>query len=416
MMSRALLVGCLSLFALGTSGAFGEESKPLAACRAAAQGTDAIADAAGAGPIEVPISVENGIALAEVAVEGAGPLPMMIDTGAVNAITPEAAALLGLRIERSGARARGYAGHDVTVDTTHATELRLGAAALRDPSFLIVKLPRYLVDRGSRPPIAGILGQEFFTGFVVRLDYQRRVLTLSAPNRFRYAGSGVCMPFVLDDRTPVVAARADGIAGLFAIDTGSNAGLVLAPDLVKRSGLDRNPAGLRINSAATDGLVENIVLRLDRFDLADATIFRPIALLRMRQNEISRGGTVSGTIGAKLLQQFVITFDYARQQLWFERSSAFGAKTSGGTTGFQAAKIDSPDFRVVNVIPSAPAAAAGLRAGDVITEIDGVPSATVGLADLAELTRRPDGTVIHLRVQRDGAERVVALTLRELVP
>jgi len=54
--------------------------------------------------------------------------------------------------------------------------------------------------------------------------------------------------------------------------------------------------------------------------------------------------------------------------------------------------------------------------GDVITEIDGVPSATVGLADLAELTRRPDGTVIHLRVQRDGAERVIALTLRELVP
>jgi carboxyl-terminal processing protease len=105
-----------------------------------------------------------------------------------------------------------------------------------------------------------------------------------------------------------------------------------------------------------------------------------------------------------------------RRELWLERSPAFGCKTRGGATGFQAAKIDGPDLRVVNVIPGAPAAAAGLRSGDVITEIDGIPSAAVGLAEMADLAHRPDGTVVRLRVLREGSEQIVVLTLRELVP
>jgi membrane-associated protease RseP (regulator of RpoE activity) len=204
---------------------------------------------------------------------------------------------------------------------------------------------------------------------------------------------------------------------LFVIDTGSNSGLVLAPRFVRKNGFDGNLAGaIRIDSAAVDGLVDSVVMRLGRFDVGGAAILRPLTQLRLRDSEISGDSAVSGSIGSKILQQFVLTFDYARGRLWLERSPAFGAKTSGGTTGFQAVKLDSPDFRIVNVIPSTPAATAGLRVGDVITAIDGIPSAAVGLDELAELTGRPDGTVIHLRVQRDGAEEMLAITLKELVP
>jgi hypothetical protein len=416
-MSRgSFFVGWLSLFVFGACGAFGQTSDDLAACRPPKQATD-IADTAGAGPFAVPISVENGIVLVDAFVAGSGPLPMMIDTGAVDAIAPEAAAAVGLRIERSDELARGRAGHDLAAASTHASELRLGVAAVRDQPFLILGLPRFLADRGNRRPIAGILGHEFFMSFVVRLDYQKRLLTLTPPRQFRYIGSGICVPFSLHDRTPTVIARADGIVGSFAIDTGSNAGLMLNSDFVRKNGFDSGQAaGLRVNSAAIDGLVENVVTRLGRFDLAGAAILRPIAQFTVRQGDVSPDNVVSGSIGSQILQQFVITFDYARRELWQERSPAFGSKTRGGATGFQAAKLDGPDLRVMNVIPGAPAAAAGLGSGDVITEIDGIPSAAVGLAEMADLTHRPDGTVVRLRVLRQGSERIVVLTLRELVP
>ena len=49
-------------------------------------------------------------------------------------------------------------------------------------------------------------------------------------------------------------------------------------------------------------------------------------------------------------------------------------KTAQWKTGFQALKTEGPEFLVVTVLPNTPAAAAGIIAGDVITEINGLPA------------------------------------------
>jgi C-terminal processing protease CtpA/Prc len=76
----------------------------------------------------------------------------------------------------------------------------------------------------------------------------------------------------------------------------------------------------------------------------------------------------------------VITFDYSRREIWFERSAAFGETTIEWKTGFQAVKAGD-NFRVVTVQPNTPAAAAGIAVGDLITMVDGRPAASVGQAE-----------------------------------
>jgi S1-C subfamily serine protease len=90
-------------------------------------------------------------------------------------------------------------------------------------------------------------------------------------------------------------------------------------------------------------------------------------------------------------------------------------KTAQWKTGFQALKTKGPEFLVVTVLPNTPAAAAGIVAGDIITEINGLPGSSIGQAEFGVLTKSSDGTVIHLKVVRDGIARSVALTLKELV-
>jgi S1-C subfamily serine protease len=46
--------------------------------------------------------------------------------------------------------------------------------------------------------------------------------------------------------------------------------------------------------------------------------------------------------------------------------------------GFQALKTEGPELLVVTVLPNTPAAAAGIIAGDVITEINGLPVSSDG--------------------------------------
>jgi S1-C subfamily serine protease len=69
-----------------------------------------------------------------------------------------------------------------------------------------------------------------------------------------------------------------------------------------------------------------------------------------------------------------------------------------------------PGTEVIEVMPDSPAAAAGLRVGDVLRSIDGHQLG--GASDLVRYMRRvPPGVAVHLEVDRDG--QVIAL---EVVP
>jgi putative serine protease PepD len=65
---------------------------------------------------------------------------------------------------------------------------------------------------------------------------------------------------------------------------------------------------------------------------------------------------------------------------------------------------------VTLVVPGGPAQAAGLRAGDLITEIDGAPAVSAEQLLMATLQKRP-GDVVHLEYVRQGAKQQAEVTL-----
>lgn len=366
----------------------------------------------------VPLSIEDGSVVVDVTINGSEPLPMLLDTGSsLNAIAPKVAAALRLNIE-SDLVAHGTTENAMQVASTHVGVIHLADVQIRDQPFLILALPSSISDRGTRPPLVGILGSTLLTNFVAQLDYHKRRLVLTTPANFHYVGAGICVPLVLTDGVPSVLAKANRIEGQFAIDTGSNGGLMLKRTFIERNGLQKQyAAGLTIKNLGVDDLFETIMTRIERFEIANSTIVRPLVQFPVQLKEGLPVAGVSGSVGSKILQQFVITFDYSRHELWFKRSSLFGGKYIGNTTGFQALKIaSSSNFRVVNVIANTPAAAAGVKLGDLIVDIDGVAAAAVSPTDLSALMARPDGTAVHLGVLRDTAYLAFTLTLRELVP
>src|SRR5208337_5195587 len=68
---------------------------------------------------------------------------------------------------------------------------------------------------------------------------------------------------------------------------------------------------------------------------------------------------------------------------------------------------------VSDVQPDAPGARAGLRTGDVITELDGKPVTDAGELQMRVAQKRP-GDTIHLRVVRDTKPTTMAVTLATL--
>jgi S1-C subfamily serine protease len=73
-------------------------------------------------------------------------------------------------------------------------------------------------------------------------------------------------------------------------------------------------------------------------------------------------------------------------------------------------------FKIVDVGKGTPADVAGLRAGDVITAVDGKPVKAIHLYDLRKRLRNDAvGTTVTMTVSRDGQTRTAKLTLRDLL-
>jgi predicted aspartyl protease len=364
----------------------------------------------------VPISVEAGAVIVEVTINGRGPFPMMFDTGSQNSLTLETAAALGLEVKGAGT-VQDSGDQIVSTASTRVATVRLGNAEMTDQQFTVIALPPYLTDRGTGRTLAGLIGSELLDRFVVRLDYDNSTLTLHPGWSFRYDGKGDRLPLILAGNNVAVPAAADGIAGRFLVDTGSTGALTLRREFVEDHDLDtRHPAALRIKSIGVGGPFEAVLTRLDRFDIAGSRIDGPATRFPSRRGDGPICADFEGMIGYEILRQFVITFDYPRHELWLERSSAFGAKTGQGTAGFQAVRVGGVGFSVTTVVPSTAAAAAGLRVGDLISEINGQSTASMSTSELVELMRRPAGTLVRLHLVRGGAELPVALTLSEVLP
>ena len=331
-------------------------------------------------------------------------------------MTEETAAALGLRTEGTEAVVDS-GGRKVSIAFTHLKTVRLGDAEMTDQRFGVLALPPYLTDRGSRPPVAGFLGYGLLERFAARLNYQDDTLTLKPGSDFHYERTGTRVPLTLAGNTPAVPGAADGISGMFMIDTGSSGALTLRRGFVKDNGLDnRHPSSLHIKSLGASGPFEATLMRLDRFDLAESRIDRPATRYASTESVGFPFTDVDGSIGYEVLRQFVTTFDYPHRALWFERSSAFGTRTGQGSAGFQAIKTDGVGFNVTTVLPNTAAAEAGMQVGDIITRIDGQSTKSISLNEFAGLIRQPVGTEVHLSIIRDGVERSVALTLKDVLP
>jgi carboxyl-terminal processing protease len=66
---------------------------------------------------------------------------------------------------------------------------------------------------------------------------------------------------------------------------------------------------------------------------------------------------------------------------------------------------------IVQTMPDSPARAAGLRPGDVLLEVEGKPVDRLPLELIVQQVRGPAGSVVHLRVLREGQARPLDFTI-----
>jgi Aspartyl protease len=180
-----------------------------------------------------PIHEVAGVPLVEVSVDGAGPYPFVLDTGAtVTMVTGQLLQALNIAPTRSEVIAGSFG---------ESRQQRVSPRSLAVAGLGANNIDIDMLDAGQLGILEGhaqgILGENFLKRFDVLIDNDRQILTLDRTNRLAQSLAGERLPLSLGDRssedlTPdrlIVALRAPSLVErsmLFLVDSGTNTAIV----------------------------------------------------------------------------------------------------------------------------------------------------------------------------------------------
>lgn len=358
--------------------------------------------------------IDNRIFL-EARINGQRPYQFIFDTGGQNVLDPAAARELGLTLRDestqvgAGARAQRSWRTDVAL-------AEVGAVRLLDHEFLVLDLQAIRSAIGFRR-LDGLVGRELFERFVVDIDFERSRLRFIEPQGWTGSpanGRRVPLAFV-GGGIPSIEATIDGVRSELAIDTGDRSSLTLFSPFVARERL-REKYGQRISAVTgwgVGGPIPAEVMRVGTLSFGGFDIARVVTRMPMLKTGVFASDISAGSIGNGVLKRFRATFDYGGKQLFLAPNASFGADDPLDRSGLWLSQ-HARGFEVMSVVAGSPAEQAGIKAGDVVSAVDGRAAWDLFLVDLRErLKRDPAGTVVRMKLERMGA--AVSLTLRDLL-
>ena len=375
----------------------------------------------GADAVSVPFRNVNQHILLPVMVNGKGPFDVVLDTG-----MPIGGVILhdservegldlsymdGVQVKVGGAGGKGEA-HSARLATN--VGLRIGDLAILDARATVVPMPG-----GFGTYFDGIIGAGLFQNFVVTIDNDRGVLTLSRPESYKPPEGVVAVPITLDGGMPFVEARvqigdAPAVPVQLVVDIGATHAVSLNEGDDPKIAAPANAIATMIGRGASGEVTGHIgrirSLEVGGFALPDVVATFPDAAHHWARGMDSR----NGNLGNGALSRFNVTFDYAGKRMLLARGKRASEPFEWDMSGMQGEPTGEGTVRVRRVLPGSPAAEAGVEENDRIVRIAGEAVTGENYFTMRERLRK-NGETVAVELLRGDKPVSVSIKLRRLV-
>jgi C-terminal processing protease CtpA/Prc len=151
--------------------------------------------------------------------------------------------------------------------------------------------------------------------------------------------------------------------------------------------------------------------------LGPVQVLGPITGLSTAKKGAMSDRNYDGNVGSGALKRFIVTFDYGRRTMYLKPATRLDPDTGHFDRTGMWLNLASRGLEVMDVAKGSPADAAGLKAGDVVTAIDGEPALQRSLSDVRSLLKTATvGTPLRVDYLRAGRPSVATLSPRKLIP
>ena len=364
--------------------------------------------------VQIPFELRNNLIVVPVVLNGMLPLKFVIDTGVQTGILTQKAFsdILNLQYSRKYIIAGPGGVGIVEAYVTNNVSLDLPGIHGTGHALLVLNEDYLELRNYLGTDVHGILGYELFSRFIVEINYEKKLLIVSSPSRYKVKRSYQRVPITVEDTKPYVVtdislANGETIRAKLMMDSGASHGLLLEPQSDPRITVPAKSVSSQIGRGI-GGEIMGKVGRVKSLALGDYLLKGPIANFpdpNSYMDSLKIGSTArNGTIGGEVLSRFNIVFNFSKEEIFLKKNSSFKKKFYYNLSGLivKAIGSDLNTFEIVEVRDLSTAQKADVQAGDLILSINGVATNKLDLNQVLGLISTKPGKRIHIQINRGG--------------
>ncbi|MCC7505816.1 MAG: aspartyl protease family protein [Saprospiraceae bacterium] len=377
--------------------------------------------------VDIPFEYSNNFIILTLHFNGFLPLKFIFDTGAEHTVLTkrEISDLMKVPYEREFQ----ITGSDLTTPLVAYLARRIRfdipeKAVAPSEDILVLQEDYFRFEEYAGIEVHGILSANAFSRYVIKINYQRRIITLYDRDYFRPPGNDyLAIPLEIYRNKPYVNTTLqvlpDSAAAVkLLLDTGAGMSLLLFTDTHPLLHPPDNALASNIGMGL-GGYLEGFAGRVFRLELGQFSQQSIVTFFQQIDTTVNYEylNKRNGLLGNGLLSRFSLIIDYQKQQLWLKPTKNYQAEyvfdRSGMSIIASGPKLDV--FIVQNVLPNSPALEADIRPGDQILRVGTTPSVFLTLPDIQRKLLGKPGKKVNITLRRDGEKIKKTVVLRDML-
>lgn len=315
--------------------------------------------------------LSGGIIILKAQLDGyADSLNFVLDTGSGGiSLDSSTVEKLKIPIALSDRTIRGIAGIK-KVSFAYNHSLQMPGIEVKNLDFHINNYELLTSVYGVR--IDGIIGYSFLRRYIVHLDFDKKMMEVHTPGRYRYPRGGQLLKPNFSTLPLLQAYVEDSRSFLnrFIFDTGAGLCFLLSREYVDDSSLFKSKRkffptqaeGLGGKKKMEIAVMKSVKIGNYKFKKVPVHIFED-------DFNVSNYPTLGGLIGNDLLRRFNITLNYPEQSIHIKPNEHFTDSFDYSYTGLGIYLVDG-QIKVIDIIEGSPGDKAGFKTDDIIFSIE----------------------------------------------
>lgn len=364
--------------------------------------------------VQIPVEIINNLIVVPIVLNGMLPLRFILDTGVRTTILTEKSFSDILNLPYSRIYTISGPGGVKLVDAFVTNNVSLELPGVRGEGLAMLVLAEdYLQLRNYLgTDVHGILGYELFSRFIIKIDYEKKLVTIMHPEKFKPGKKYQKLPMSVEDTKPYVAAevtQTNGakLTGKFLVDTGASHSILLEPTSNPSIAVPTHSLSSFIGRGL-GGVIVGRVGRINSLAVGTNTLPNVIASFPDANSYMDSIKLMStqrnGSIGGEILNRFTLIFDFPNEKLYLRKNHNFKNKFHYNLSGLtiRAKGSNLNIYEITEVREESVGDKAGILSGDLISKINGIPVSGLNLSNVIGYFNFKPGRKIHLEIIRKG--------------